>query len=191
MSPSLPKKGSLCVDTGEHLCKFLLFQNNELTRKGLVLSLNRCLGDVHTLYYLWTMLDEQQPITSMHVHRDPHFNSHVRRETNFLVHREPAESWLSAVVWGRVGSSVRNVSRTLFQRPPPPMSVFTVHSQAVHTIKEEYRKSHVFLPTNDIVASAIFGANTTSCSHDNVLVTVAMRDKLPEIRAESMTWWLC
>ena len=181
IAPYLPKKSSLCVETGEQLCKFLIFQNNALTEKALVFSLNHSIGDGYTLYFLWKMLNENEDIQTMNVVRDHEFENYVKRDTNFFVYREQTKS-ITSLCKGVVGMTMRSIGRIVVQKPAPSANIFKVKSDVINQIKSEYKSEDSFVSTNDILNSWIFGSS--ACNTDNVLMTINMRNRLPEIHED-------
>lgn len=178
ISPYLPKKGNLCIDNGEQLCKFIIFQNNSLMKKAIVFSLNHSIGDGHTLYFIWKMLDRNEEIQTMNITREYDFENYVKRDTNFFVYRDQARSMANSLK-GVVGMTMRSIGRIVVQKPAPSANIYKINSTFVRKIKAKYKLEDSFVSTNDILNSWIFGSDV--CNTDNVLMSLNMRNRLPEI----------
>ena len=54
---------------GLPLCKISFLQDTEANKIAVILCMNHAIGDAHTLFKIWKMLDVSEPVISMKTER--------------------------------------------------------------------------------------------------------------------------
>ena len=49
------KKGKYCIDEDEILCQLIIFHDSSMSKLAVMFSLNHCVGDGSTCYFIWNV----------------------------------------------------------------------------------------------------------------------------------------
>ena len=81
---SLLKPGIEIINRNEKLFSLQIVENTVETEVAILFCMNHCLGDGHTGYAIWRMLDVNEEIFSMNPERDYSFEDMVKQHTSLL-----------------------------------------------------------------------------------------------------------
>lgn len=153
--PHRVKTGIDSLNKNEPLFKVTLIEIVPHCKYALVVSMSHVLGDGHTFYNIYSMLDKSAEVRALIATRQHSFEPITWQATGGKV-----STWLQSpfVLWG--------FFQNLLWRRLPRTSVFSIDSQVVSALKQAYierysnssssNKGGAFISTNDILTSWFF-----------------------------------
>ncbi len=171
LNPLTVKKGTECVGKNEPLFKVVLVEIRENHEYALVVSLSHVLGDGHTFYNLYGMLDCRTPATALVAERKQCFMDRLLVSSG-----KKLQAWLASPYL------VTGILSNIALRPTPQSAVYTLNSEEVARAKQQYRQSDgeagqygdvPFVSTNDVVTSWFFKV----CRSSYGMITVNNRNR--------------
>ena len=189
VEPLVVKKGTESVDKEESLFKVNLIELIPRKRYALVVSVSHVIGDGHTYYRLYGMLNETAKVFSLDPVRLHNFL------TDVAVLQGPA-----TIAWLKTPTTMIGFLFNMLGRRAPTMGVFELDTDGIQTKKSEFEagvaavtaaaahspntksKSNSggsgkadFVSTNDIVSSEFF----RMCESDYGMIVLNYRNRIP------------
>ena len=145
------KSGEKCINKKEEkLCYLQVIENSVQTRLAILFSLSHTLGDGHTCYNIWKMLDMNESVRKFEVERNLHFEDSVKNETNLTPFADVS------IVGEMCARLKRGLGRRFRGAPPPVGYAYKLNEDAIAAQKALYNTGGSFVSTNDIICTELF-----------------------------------
>jgi hypothetical protein len=152
IDPLLVKMGRQSADREEPVFKVCLIEMKERKECALIVSLSHVIGDGHTFYKIYSMLNPSSKVCSLESTRNRSFMTQLDR-----VQGPHINNWL------RTPTTIIGFILNAVARKAPYMGVFEVNMEAVENMKADVLSRATitavtpkFLSTNDILTSFFY-----------------------------------
>lgn len=178
------KSGADCIDRpSETLFKVTVLKtqdkvSGEITYSTLIVSLSHVIGDGHTFYSIYALLDPRTPSTALPTFEAKRLMDFPERLDN--IYGKEFQQYLQSA------SFLFCVLSTLLLSKSPDVTLLNINAHGIQTTKQQYQKQHqqleqhvnsslaTKLSTNDIITSWYFHA----CDCDIGVMAVNYRNRL-------------
>lgn len=176
LSKVMVKKGTECIGKNEPLFKVSLIEMKNSKEYALVVSLSHVLGDGHTFYRLYEMLDINKPAVALNPIRHHNFMDNLR-----------SSNGKKLIDWMNSPLLVAGLLCTVIFGAIPKAAAYNLNNKTVENIKSNYHRKNSnadeslseygavpFISTNDIITSWFF----KQCNSKYGMMAINFRNRL-------------
>ena len=134
------KTGDKCINKKEEkLCYLQVIENSAQARLAVLFSLSHILGDGHTCYNIWKMLDMNETVKKFEVERNLHFEDSLKNETSLAPLTDVS-------FFGEMWSCLKRGVGHKFRGTPPPVTyAYKLNEDAIAARKALYNTGGSFV----------------------------------------------
>ena len=144
------KIGNECINKNEKLCNLQVIENSAQTKLAVMFSLSHNLGDGHTCYNIWKMLDMNEQVRKLEVERILNYEDRVKSETSIT-------PLMDMPFWGEMWRVFkRGAGRRFGGKASPVTYAYKLNDEAIAARKALYNKGETFVSTHDIICTEFF-----------------------------------